>query len=256
MSLLANSSCERSGIGIRQAGNASCSWSRDVKTWPKYINIGCAASKLCATRYYPLSPKSSDHPSVQLLALQVMSFQLSQRPDLPCSIHKSTSSLITILGITARLQATYHMASSLIPGFINWANLSLHVSKCLFPRLIIGNQGQPLSLLTQHYHLIPAAAASWKNTSAQRKELHTQSVEVMMKNNTVDENLKPLVENMSFKLITLCYCKRILKQTWSDNICMQMHRAGSTQPTKLTTKCKAQRYPTQLPKTQLGSTTK
>lgn len=48
------------------------------------------------------------------LTLRVTSFQLSQRPDLTFSIHKFTCLLITILGITARLQTTYHMMSSLI----------------------------------------------------------------------------------------------------------------------------------------------
>lgn len=74
--------------------------------------------KIACNNVLPLSLKSSNPPSVPLLTLQVMSFQLSQRPDLPLSVHKFTSPLIAILGITARLKTTYHMMSS-DKGFIN-----------------------------------------------------------------------------------------------------------------------------------------
>lgn len=43
--------------------------------------------------------------------------------------------------------------------------------------------------------------------SVQRKEFHIQCLDVMMNTSTLEGSLKPLVENASFKMITLLLYK-------------------------------------------------
>jgi len=83
--------------------------------------------------------------------------------------------------------------------------MSSNVPKCLFPGLTTGNQWTA--------PLTPSNPALPFNTSCHRKlekyecpknYIH-KVLEVLMKNNMLDGNLGPLVENVSFKLITL-YC--------------------------------------------------
>lgn len=154
-----------------------------------------------------------------------MSFQLSQRPDLPCSIHKFTSPLITISGIKAPDYVSRDFQSD--TSFINWANVSANVSKCLsFPGLTIRNQRTAHLLSNSALSFNTAATESYKNEWSNTRIIYTKhwSYDTWQH---IGKEPKAFSWECSLNW-SHYFCKRILKQKTfvrMDDICMQMHWA-------------------------------